>query len=282
MIYELARKIRHLEALSDQEWVWTLLRKPYHFLIDPLGKGVKVRLAGIQAARIPANMTGKADWESYEKDTLLKYFAWLESKKNPLILDIGSSFGVFTLAALANNPKAEVLAFEPDLGSLWALQHLVKAYSKNRLTVIQGLVSERQGKETRLDEQSEITARELAKLRDKERIASTRYICLNDPASGTVPVFSLDELLRDHKYEKRPILLKIDVEGAELMVLRGAKEMIRKYRPDILLSAHPPALPTYGHSMEDLEKEITLSGYQIEVVSKDHEIHWFCSAKHGR
>jgi FkbM family methyltransferase len=282
MIRNLAKKIRHSKAFEGQEWIWTLLRKPYHLLIDPLRKGVKVRIGGVTNARIPADMTGKLEWERYEQENLIKFRSWLRGKKNPLIMDIGSSFGVFTLVALAENPESEVVAFEPDLNSLKALQHLVGAYSNNRLTVIQGLISERQGKETLLKNQAENTVRELAKLRNKERIGATRFICLNDPLGAAIPVFSLDELTRDEKYSQRPMLLKIDVEGAELMVVRGARELIRRYRPEILLSAHPPALPTYGHSMEELEREITQLGYQIDVVSEDHEIHWFCSAKNGR
>ena len=39
-------------------------------------------------------------------------------------------------------------------------------------------------------------------------------------------------------YNVKPSLLKIDVEGAELSVLKGAKKLLSKCKPNILLSIH--------------------------------------------
>jgi hypothetical protein len=51
-----------------------------------------------------------------------------------------------------------------------------------------------------------------------------------------VPVQSLDGYLRDSPW--RPNLVKIDVEGAELDVLRGAQRMLLVDRPVVLLEVH--------------------------------------------
>jgi FkbM family methyltransferase len=63
-----------------------------------------------------------------------------------------------------------------------------------------------------------------------------------------------------------PGLIKIDVEGAEINVLRGAKSVLREYHPEIIISVHPKHLEILGHSVDELTKEIRGLGYQIYNV----------------
>ena len=49
-------------------------------------------------------------------------------------------------------------------------------------------------------------------------------------------IISCDEFVK--KFNVVPALMKIDVEGAELYVLRGAKALLREHHPAILLSIH--------------------------------------------
>ena len=63
-----------------------------------------------------------------------------------------------------------------------------------------------------------------------------------------------------------PELIKIDVEGAEINVLRGAKSVLREYHPEIIISIHPKHLEILGHSVDELTKEICGLGYQIYNV----------------
>jgi FkbM family methyltransferase len=57
-----------------------------------------------------------------------------------------------------------------------------------------------------------------------------------DPASATViQLDTLDRLLKDVPAVR---LIKIDVEGHEMSVVRGAMEIIRRDRPDLVAEAH--------------------------------------------
>ena len=75
-----------------------------------------------------------------------------------------------------------------------------------------------------------------------------------------VPVTSLDAAVQ--KYSP-PQLIKIDVEGAEMSVLSGAKLLIAAHRPAIFLSVHGDKLHTscreflrrFGYSFEPLDKD---------------------------
>jgi FkbM family methyltransferase len=77
-----------------------------------------------------------------------------------------------------------------------------------------------------------------------------------------VDVVSLDELLAAGKIEP-PNVVKIDVEGAEAFILRGAERLIAKYQPRIFLEAHS----------SDLAREcsgfLAGHGYQIHRIEPD-------------
>jgi len=60
-----------------------------------------------------------------------------------------------------------------------------------------------------------------------------------------------------------PELIKIDVEGAEISVLRGAKAVLRKYHPEIIISVHLKHLRILGYSVVDLMEVIHELDYQI-------------------
>lgn len=65
----------------------------------------------------------------------------------------------------------------------------------------------------------------------------THHLTRNgEPATHRVPCTTLDRFCSEN--ECRPDLILIDVEGAELDVLRGAQEIVVRYRPTFLIEHH--------------------------------------------
>lgn len=60
----------------------------------------------------------------------------------------------------------------------------------------------------------------------------------------------------------RPDLVKIDVEGAELLVLRGASKLLQEARPSLILAVHPYWLPS-GQSTRQIFELLTHHGYSM-------------------
>jgi FkbM family methyltransferase len=56
----------------------------------------------------------------------------------------------------------------------------------------------------------------------------------------TANQITLDEFCDSR--ELKPELIKIDTEGAELNILKGAIEVLRRHKPTIILSVHPRTL----------------------------------------
>lgn len=279
MKYQFFKKIRHSSFLNKKEILWNLLRSPYHFFLDPFKKGVEVNLGNLFRARIPADLTGGCSWESYEPESLSKLHFWVKKKKTPLIFDIGSSMGLFSLASLASKKEVQVIAFESDLASIALSKKLLRFYDEKKIQYVHGFITD-QG--ISFDNfQAAVCKTEKKINQNIQRLSKTKtkYTCLKDQRIQKIPSYSLDHLFPEKMHPDRSILVKIDVEGAEYKVLKGAEKFIRRNRPDMLISVHPKELPLYGKSSNDLIRKLKKLGYSFKQIAEDHELHLFCWPK---
>ena len=91
------------------------------------------------------------------------------------------------------------------------------------------------------------------------------------PLRSIVRALTIDSALRD---EGVIHALKMDVEGAEYMVLRGAARVLKKHRPVIFSEFSPPGLRNVSgvagqeflRLLIDEDYEITVLGFDMEVI----------------
>ena len=55
---------------------------------------------------------------------------------------------------------------------------------------------------------------------------------------------------------------QIDVEGAELSLLRGAQGLIGRWKPHVLIEEHAVNLRAFGATIEDVEAQLVSLGYK--------------------
>ena len=109
-------------------------------------------------------------------------------------------------------------------------------------------------------------------LSDSEESAS--IVCLSnagasylDPDGGDVPTLLLDN------FEFKDVsFIKIDAEGYETKVLRGAVETINNSRPVMLIEVNRAALLRAGSSPEELREMVTWLDYNFVIT--DNRIPW--------
>jgi FkbM family methyltransferase len=101
------------------------------------------------------------------------------------------------------------------------------------------------------------------------------YTYLHEPKHLTeCPVTTIDRLART----AMPDAITIDVEGAELDVLRGADMVLRMRRPLVWVSIHPDLMARdYAATPEELLAYMAERGYDGEHLGTDHEQHWLFS-----
>ncbi|MFH0902132.1 MAG: FkbM family methyltransferase [Pseudomonadota bacterium] len=76
-----------------------------------------------------------------------------------------------------------------------------------------------------------------------------------------------------------PTVITMDIEGAELLALRGASRLLEQYHPMVYVSIHPDAMERdYHQSDADLHAYMRDLGYAGTHLGTDHEQHWAFTA----
>ena len=78
----------------------------------------------------------------------------------------------------------------------------------------------------------------------------------------TVPASKIDTLIE--RGEKPPAIVKIDVEGAEELVLRGGESFFSKQKPVLLMEVHHICL------MFGIQKLLPSWGYTTRILDQEH------------
>lgn len=87
-----------------------------------------------------------------------------------------------------------------------------------------------------------------------------------------INLITLDSLVQSEKL-RPPDLIKIDIEGGELYALRGAREVIKKYQP-VLVIEYLEIAEVYknaGYARSDLLTELESHNYLVYGISADPE-----------
>lgn len=172
-------------------------------------------------------------------------------KAGATVLDVGANLGAYTvLLAGWVGAGGRVHAFEPAPDARSGLiKHLALNGVSDRVTVHAEALS------------------------DGQRSARFRAIGMQGdnrllPAGATegiaIATTSIDEFCAAHALQ--PSFIKLDVEGAELDVLRGARATIASGGESLALfvEMHPQLWSVFGYSRADLEAELDRQGLKAE------------------
>ena len=135
------------------------------------------------------------------------------------VLDVGAHVGYYTvLSAVLTGPAGKVVSFEPNPVNHGFLRRHVQVNGLTNVTIENAAVSDREGTAAFAFGSGSGTGR------------------LDEAGAIQVRTLRLDDFCRER--DVRPGIVKVDVEGAELSVLRGAEMTISEHHPVIFLSTH--------------------------------------------
>ncbi|APU15484.1 MULTISPECIES: FkbM family methyltransferase [Actinoalloteichus] len=217
--------------------------------------------------------------EIFENRSYLKNQVTLPA--DALIIDAGANIGIFALFMKQEFPRAEILAFEPIPEIFEALTRNIELQALESVSSFPIGLGDTDGEvsftyypslpsnSTRYPADKELSRHLMTGLMGAEA-ASRIYT----GSEITVPIARLSTVLRRHGSTRQVDLLKIDVEGAELDVLRGIDDAdwprIRQVVAEVedfhgRLSAFCTLLQEKGFSVVD-EAADGLSGSKNHMV----------------
>jgi FkbM family methyltransferase len=178
-------------------------------------------------------------------------------------IDVGANFGYYTCMLARLCWRGRVLAFEPDPRVHAMLQDNVSInWCERVVDARNAAVGDRDG--------------ELTLYRRIGRSGNTSIIessaeeleVFREPASEafTVPCITLDSLADQLE---RVDVVKIDVEGAESLVVGGMAELVRRHRPTIVMEWSPWQTERAGFDGQQLSADLAALGLVPHVLRRD-------------
>ena len=175
----------------------------------------------------------------YEKQQVIAREVW----PGAVFYDIGANVGFYSLLSSLLVGHGKVFAFEPAPRNLPYLRsHLALNHAHN-VEVLPFAISDTIGKSRFQTEPSGLMG----------------HLARN--GSALVSTTSLDSLVESSRIAP-PDFIKMDIEGTELLALRGAKHVFEGYRPVLFLATHGV----------DVERECRVLlaswGYEVQEIGK--------------
>jgi len=181
------------------------------------------------------------------------YEKFYSLKKGDIVIDVGANIGAFAVkAALEVAPDGHVFAIEPSMSNFRLLEKNIR---ENSLEECCTAIPCAFGNSTSTGMLEIYTRGESNSLVSRPHSDGIKSI-----GSENVRIDTLDNALLqqlDHLD-----FLKVDVEGFELEVLKGAERTLERFHPKIALEWH-----SFGPSMQELDLFLTATlGYSLELV----------------
>jgi FkbM family methyltransferase len=166
-------------------------------------------------------------------------------QENDIAYDVGAHVGYFAvLMGDLVGSAGKVIAFEPRGLNLGYLQKHVSVNNCQNIQIVSKALGDHSGH---------------AKLETRTG-SGTGYV--SETGDEDIEITSIDELVESGALPP-PTFLKIDVEGGEMAVLRGAQKVIASQRPRMILATHGDEI--------DAECRALLREWNYDMQDIDHE-----------
>jgi FkbM family methyltransferase len=191
---------------------------------------------------------------------------WFRSCVRPgmTVIDVGANVGQMTLElAVLVGAAGKVLSIEPGRGNLALLHRHVRGNGmQDRVEIVEAACAEAHGGEVEFY----VAGDSLTSVGSGHSLAGADAIQRAAPGVAVhvarCAKVSIDGLCAERGLT--PSMIKIDVEGGELMVLAGAKQTLAIARPLVLVGFHPFAFADALAASDELRRLLGEVGYRLE------------------
>ena len=172
--------------------------------------------------------------------------------RDAVVIDVGANIGQYTVPlAKRVGPHGKVISLEPSPSVRALLTSNVQFYRLRNVEVLPFAAS---------DGEPEVTL--FTPVRQSKASFQESAIA---PVSTSDMAVSVRAITLDSLPLDRCDLIKIDTEGAELKVLKGATRVLERHRPLLLLEVDPRYCSRFGYTPRDLVAFLGQLGYHAGV-----------------
>jgi len=174
------------------------------------------------------------------------------------VVDIGAHIGLVAMpVASVLAEHGHLYAFEPAAANARVLRRHLALNCLDKVEVMEAVVGE--GKETEAEfyESKGPHGQNSIVLKKKPAL-------LDEFVKTRRPLISIDAFCA--RRGLRPEVIKIDAEGAEIGILRGAETTLRTCRPTVILSVHPREIELAGEDLKSLWLVLDNLDYEIREI----------------
>lgn len=185
------------------------------------------------------------DWTEPEMRQLDRFLG-----AGDVFIDVGANIGLFTVkAARLVGPGGRVVAVEPGAEAAARLEHNIALNGYSHAQVVQKAIADKIGTATLHHIPTGNDPQAFSLLSDG-----------TDLPAETVETTTLDALVGEAGLARVDVL-KIDVEGAEPLVIAGAGETLQRFRPLVIFEANTTRLDPEGRSTTQSWAALAGHGY---------------------
>ena len=223
----------------------------------PYRRTVRVNRLGLDLTLDLRDNTSRIVWQDNEYEPHLTALLLSEIRSDDVVLDVGAHIGIHALVMA--RAAGQVFAFEPASDSAARVERAAADNGIANLTVVRAAVSAQAG-------ELELRADRWLGVRD----AGVRSRFAEGPVVETVAMIRLDDWAAD---QSRVDVVKLDIEGGELLALHGMRDTLARLRPRlVVLEMNPVQMQRAGVTERELVDEMARSGYSPAERLVDGEV----------
>ncbi len=193
-------------------------------------------------------------WEPFETEIMKKFF-----KKNTVFIDIGAHIGYYTLLCASIAKEGKVFSFEPEKENFDILKENILENNFKNVIPSDFAISNREGSASLYLSNEDNTgdnrffANDFREIPEKRRVSKVKCI-------------SLDKFLATYKIT--PDVIKMDIQGAELLALKGMEKTLKQATKVALFTEFwPRGILANGGSPSDFLNLLSQYGFEIYEMS---------------
>ena len=190
--------------------------------------------------------------------------AWISSQltEGDTAVDIGAHYGSYSILMAAKcGQSGHVIAFEPDPYAREVFARNLGLNPSIRRPQVEVCACSDEIGEATLFSRGGNSQSSLARSAVEFSAYTSEEI--------RVPLITLDSYLSERNLPE-PRCVKIDTEGAEIRILKGAKQVLAS-NADVVCELHPYAWPEFGNTLAELKGLAAAAGRRIRYLDRDSE-----------